>query len=387
MKRGTAVLPLHGGKAPKWLMDRMTRLAREIIIIIVSDFGSKEVLRKLSDPFWFQSLGCLLGFDWHSSGVTTTVTAAVKGGISGLENELDLFAAGGKGARSRKTPDEILNRGDDISANPDDLVYLSRFSAKVDNNAVMDGYQIYLHNFLFTKDGSWAVIQQGMNEVERSARRYHWLGEAVDNMVSDPQAAICCDKKGEIITNLSDSRANKAREIATKLANERPETIVKELEKIKQNPKNVDFSLPRRHEVTADDINPKRLYKIFLSTYEKRPKDFEALLTARGVGPKTLRALTLIAEVIYGTNASFTDPARFSFAHGGKDGHPYPVDRENYDNSIDTLRKAAQAAKVGRTDKMDALKRLDRFYRRFSSNISGDISNNISNEKNRIKRH
>ena len=375
MKRGTAVLPLHGGKAPRWLMDRMTRLAREIIIIIVSDFGSKEVLRKLSDPFWFQSFGCLLGFDWHSSGVTTTVTAAVKGGISGLENELDLFAAGGKGARSRRTPDEIINRGDDISANPDDLVYLSRFSAKVDNNAVMDGYQIYLHNFLFTKDGSWAVIQQGMNEGKRTARRYHWLGEAVDDMVSDPQAAICCDKKGDIITNLSDGRAKSAREIATKLANERPETIVKELEKIKQSPKNVDFTLPRRHEVTADDINPKRLYKIFLSTYEKRPKDFEALLTAKGVGPKTLRALTLIAEVIYGTNASFTDPARFSFAHGGKDGHPYPVDRENYDNSIDTLRQAAQAAKVGRTEKVDALKRLDRFYKRFSSDIPGEKQN------------
>ncbi len=378
MKRGTAVLPLHGGKAPKWLMDRMTRLAREIIIIIVSDFGSKEVLRKLSDPFWFQSFGCLLGFDWHSSGVTTTVTAAVKRGISGLEKDLDLFAAGGKGARSRKTPDEILNRGDDISANPDDLVYLSRFSAKVDNNAVMDGYQIYLHNFLFTKDGSWAVIQQGMNENKRTARRYHWLGEAVDDMVSNPQADICCDKKGDIITNLSDSRASKARELAAKIANERPETIVKELEKIKQSPKNVDFTLPRRHEVTADDINPKRLYKIFLYTYEKRPKDFEALLTSKGVGPKTLRALTLIAEVIYGTNASFTDPARFSFAHGGKDGHPYPVDRENYDNSIDTLRKAAQAAKVGRTEKVDALKRLDRFYRNFS--------NDILSEKDKTKR-
>jgi uncharacterized protein len=378
MKRGTAVLPLHGGKAPKWLMDRMTRLAREIIIIIVSDFGSKEVLRKLSDPFWFQSFGCLLGFDWHSSGVTTTVTAAVKRGISGLEKELDLFAAGGKGARSRKTPDEILNHGNDISANPNDLVYLSRFSAKVDNNAVMDGYQIYLHNFLFTKDGSWAVIQQGMNEGQRTARRYHWLGETVDDMVSDPQAAICCDKKGDIITNLSDSRATSAREIATKIANEHPDTIVKELEKIKQNTKNVDFTLPRRHEVTADDINPKRLYKIFLSTYEKRPKDFEALLTAKGVGPKTLRALTLIAEVIYGTNASFTDPARFSFAHGGKDGHPYPVDRENYDNSIDTLRKAAQAAKVGRTEKVDALKKLDRFYKNFS--------NDILSEKDKTKR-
>lgn len=366
MKRGTATLPLHGGRAPRWLMDRMIRLAREIIIIIVSDFGSKEVLRRMSDPFWFQSFGCLLGFDWHSSGVTTTVTAAVKGGVSGIEKELDLYVAGGKGARSRRTPDEITGRGADISVNPEDLVYLSRFSAKVDNNAVMDGYQIYLHNFLFTSDGSWAVVQQGMNEGERTARRYHWLGEAVDDLVSDPQAAICCDRRTGIITNLTDGRAKGAREIAASLANEPPDKIVRELEKIKGKAVDKDFALPRRHAVTADDIDPKRLYKIFLSTYERRPKDFEALLISQGVGPKTLRALTLIAEVIYGAKASFTDPARFSFAHGGKDGHPYPVDRENYDRSIDTLREAAKSAKVGHTEKVDALKRLDRFYRNFT---------------------
>ncbi len=365
MKRGTATLPLHGGRAPRWLMDRMIRLAREIIIIIVSDFGSKEVLRRMSDPFWFQSFGCLLGFDWHSSGVTTTVTAAVKGGISGLERELDLYVAGGKGARSRRTPDEIESRGADISVDPDDLVYLSRFSAKVDNNAVMDGYQIYLHNFLFTGDGGWAVVQQGMNEGNRTARRYHWLGEAVNDMVSDPQAAICCDRREGIIANLTDGRAKNAREVAANLAKERPETIVRELEKIKGKAKDNDFTLPRRHAVTADDIDPKRLYKIFLSTYERRPKDFEALLISRGVGPKALRALTLIAEVIYGAEASFTDPARFSFAHGGKDGHPYPVDRENYDRSIEALRRAAKSAKVGRTEKVDALKRLDSFYERF----------------------
>ena len=361
VKRARADLPLHGGKAPAWLMNRMIRLAREIILIVVSEFGSKEVLRRLSDPFWFQSFGCLLGFDWHSSGVTTTVSAAVKEGIRGIEEEINLFAAGGKGARSRATPSEILEKGGAIDVDPEGLVYLSRLSAKVDNNAVMDGYQIYLHNFFFTKEGSWAVVQQGMCEKNRMARRYHWLGEDITDMISDPQAAICADIREGIVTNLSDKRAKGARDITTELARERPEKIVGELNKIKS------FVLPRRHEILKEDINPDRLYKIFLSTYEMCPKDFEALLTSKGVGPKTLRALALISEVIYGENASFTDPARFSFAHGGKDGHPYPVDRENYDNSIDALRRAAKSAKVGRTEKVDAIARLDRFYRNFQN--------------------
>jgi hypothetical protein len=202
-----------------------------------------------------------------------------------------------------------------------------------------------------------------MNEASRTARRYHWLGEAVDDMVSDPQAAICCDRREGVITNLTDGRARAARETAAKVANEHPYKIVRELTKIVGGSEGAEYTLPRRHDVRTKDINPKRLYKIFLSTYERRPKDFEALLTSQGVGPKTLRALALIAEVIYGAKASFTDPARFSFAHGGKDGHPYPVDRESYDISIDTLREAAKAAKLGRTEKVDALRRLDSFYR------------------------
>jgi hypothetical protein len=358
MKRGSATLPLHGGKAPAWLMNRMKRLVREIIVIIVSDFGSTEVLRRLSDPFWFQSLGCLLGFDWHSSGVTTTTAAAIKEGIRGFEDELNLFAAGGKGGRSRNTPNEIREREEHLMVDPEHLVYLSRISAKVDNNAVMDGYQIYLHHFFFTRAGEWAVVQQGMNETHRMARRYHWLGESITDITVEPQAAICCDHREGIITNLTDGNAKEARKLTAALSGERPEKLVRELKHIKE------LRLPRHHEVTAKDINPNRLSKIFLSTYERKPKDFETLLTREGVGPKTLRALALIAEVIYGTPASFSDPARFSFAHGGKDGHPYPVDRENYDTSIDTLRRAAQAARVGRSEKRDALKRLDQFYRR-----------------------
>jgi hypothetical protein len=364
VRRGTATLPLHGGKAPAWLMGRMVRLAREIVVIIVSDFGAPEVLRRLSDPFWFQSFGCLLGFDWHSSGVTTTVSAAVKEGIAGLEAELGLFAAGGKGARSRRTPAEIEAAGPKLSVDPARLVYLSRLTAKVDNNAVQDGYQLYIHNFFFTPDGRWAVVQQGMNDATATARRYHWLSDTVEDMTEEPHAAVCDDRRRGTIVNLTDRGAARAREVTTELSREHPERIVREIETIKR------LELPARHEVTAADIDPRRIDKILLSTYERRPESFEELLALPGVGPKTIRALALIGEVIYGAPASFSDPARFSFAHGGKDGHPYPVDRENYDRSIDTLRRAAQAARIGITEKREALRRLDGFYRRFSHDTS-----------------
>jgi hypothetical protein len=358
-RRTTATLPLHGGKAPAWLMQRMIKLAREIIVIMVTEYGSIDVLRKLADPFWFQSFGCVLGFDWHSSGVTTTVSAAVKQGISGMEDELNLFAAGGKGGRSRRTPDEIQAFGDRIDPDPESLVYLSRLSAKVDNNAVMDGYQIYLHNFFFTKQGRWAVVQQGMNDQNGTARRYHWLGDDVDDMIVEPHAAICCDVREETVTNLTDTRSDAARATVTELSRERPESLIKDLTAIGS------MTLPRRHHIISRDIHPDRLSKIMLKTYERRPEDFETLLALDGVGPKTIRALSLIAEVIHGRNASFSDPARFSYAHGGKDGHPYPVDRENYDTSIDILRRTTQATRIERTEKINALKRLDRFYDRF----------------------
>jgi hypothetical protein len=340
-------------------MQRMIKLAREIVVIMVGEYGSEEVLRRLSNPFWFQSLGCVLGFDWHSSGVTTTVSAAIKQGIAGMEDDLNLFAAGGKGGKSRNTPSEILAVGDRIDPDPESLVYLSRLSAKVDNNAVMDGYQIYLHHFFFTKEGRWAVVQQGMNDVDGTARRYHWLGDDVDDMIVEPHAAICCDFREETVTNLTDARSDEARSIVADLSRERPDALVKDLTKI------TSMTLPRRHHIIAVDMNPDRLYKIMLKTYERQPDDFETLLASEGVGPKTIRALTLIAEVIHGKNASFADPARFSYAHGGKDGHPYPVDRENYDTSIDILRRTTQATRIERTEKINALKRLDRFYDRF----------------------
>lgn len=360
MRRGTATLPLHGGKAPAWLMGRMIKLAREIVVIIVSDFGAPEVLRRLSDPFWFQSFGCLLGFDWHSSGVTTTVSAAVKEGIAGLETELGLFAAGGKGARSRRTPDEIMAHGHALSIDPARLVYLSRLTAKVDNNAIQDGYRLYIHNFFFTPDGHWAVVQQGMSDETATARRYHWLSDTITDMTEEPHAAVCDNRRLDTIMNLTDKGAVRARALTTELSHQQPEKTIREIKTIKR------LARPAHHEVTAADIDPARIEKILLSTYERRPENFEELLSLSGVGPKTIRALALISEVIYGAPASFSDPARFSFAHGGKDGHPYPVDRQNYDRSIDTLRSAAQAAKIGITEKREALKRLDAFYRRFS---------------------
>jgi hypothetical protein len=356
MRTGIAYLPLHHGKAPWWLFDRMKKLAREITIIIVQDFGSKEVLKRFSDPFWFQAFGCVLGFDWHSSGVTTTVCGALKEGIKGLEKELGLFVAGGKGGRSRKTPSEIEKAGNLLTVEPSGLVYASRMSAKVDSSALQDGYQLYHHTFLFTKDGTWSVIQQGMNETSRYARRYHWLGDDVSNFVCKPHTAICCDTKGTVL-NMVSSDSAEARRVSTQISWEKPGKIVEEITKLKT------LSLPGRHYTSIRDIHPERLYKIFLSTYENHPENFEKLLGMKGVGPKTIRALSLISELLYETKAGQNDPVRYSFAHGGKDGYPYPVNREIYDQSIEFLRATVSQVKVGITEKNKALKRLSAITR------------------------
>jgi hypothetical protein len=343
---------LHYGKVPPWLFGRMCQLAREITIVTIDEFGPEEMLRRLSDPFWFQAFGSVLGYDWHSSGVTTTVCGALKEGIRGLEKELGLFVAGGKGRTSRKTPAEIESSGHLLKVNPSPLIYASRMSAKVDNSALQDGYQLYHHTFFFTKDGSWAVIQQGMNEINRYARRYHWLGENVTDFVYEPQSAICSQARGKAL-NLVASESTKARNIIAHVAaEERPEKIVTQLNKLKT------LNLPRRPYLSLEDIHPDRLSKIFLRTYERKPKNFESLLGLEGVGPKTLRALSLISELIYETPVSLRDPASYSFAHGGKDGHPYPVDRKTYDSSIQFLVQALDKARIGDKEKLDAFKRL-----------------------------
>ena len=349
---GIAQLPLHRGKAPAWLFQRMVRLGREIVRLIVEDSGPEELLRRISDPYWFQSLGCVMGFDWHSSGVTTTVCGALKEGLKGREKELGLVIAGGKGAASRKTPAEILRAGEKfpLGRAPEELVHLSRLTAKIDNNAVQDGFQLYHHNFFFTLHGSWAVVQQGMSDT--FARRYHWYSDDVRSLTMDPHTAVCSVLFRERALNLVASESLPAQAVITELSQDRPEKTVRELQRLQT------LSLPSHHRISVRELRPESIQKILLKTHESRAKDFETLLGTAGIGAKTLRALALIADITYGTPASWKDPASFSFAHGGKDGHPYPVDRNVYDRSIEILRITVERAKVERTEKEHALKRL-----------------------------
>lgn len=355
MRRGIVNLPLHSGRAPAWLFERMTRLAREIIRALVTGFGPEEVLRRLSDPFWFQAFGCLLGFDWHSSGLTTTVGAALKEGLRGLEEETRIFVAGGKGRQSRNTPREIEEHCDRTGANAAPLIYASRMVAKVDSCALQDGYQLYHHLFVFTDKGKWCVIQQGMNTATRYARRYHWLSEGIDDFCCEPHAAICCDTRAAVF-NMVAREAQGARGAVTTIAREQPALILAEAQRIAR------LDLPPRHQITPADLTGPRLGQILLKTYEKAPCDFASVLDTPGVGPKAIRALSLLAELIYGEGPSTRDPARFSFAHGGKDGHPYPVDRVTYDNTIDYLQKALWGARLGYTEKLNAMRRLNDFF-------------------------
>jgi hypothetical protein len=331
----------------------MTALSRQIIIAVVSEFGPAEILRRLSDPFWFQALGCALGFDWHSSGLTTTTTGAIKEAVRGLEGDLGLFAAGGKGATSRRTPSEIEAAGAQV---PDAaaLIAASRLSAKVDSSCLQDGYQVYHHAFFFTREGAWAVVQQGMNPASGLARRYHWLGERVKSFVEEPHAAICAPRREEQVLDLTARQSAAVRERSAELVREEPQKLIRELSLAKQ------LELPARHRILAADIDPGRLRKIFLASYEAQPAGFQELVSLPGVGAKTLRALALLSELIYGAEASFSDPARFSFAHGGKDGHPYPVDRKTYDRSVEYLRRALERARVGEGERLAALRRLER---------------------------
>lgn len=350
-KTGVANLPLHTGKAPRWLFDRMKKLSGEITKVIVEEYGPEEMLRRLSDPFWFQSFGCVLAFDWHSSGVTTTVCGALKESVKGMQNDLGLYVCGGKGAASRKTPLEIEEFSQISSVDPSGLIYASRMSAKVDSAAVQDGYQLYHHTFIFTKKGNWCVVQQGMNEENRYARRYHWLGEKVEDFVCQPHAAVCCDHRQQTLNMVAED-SSQCRSASTFLSRKEPEKITSEVEKLQR------LDLPLRHKVLLKDINSNYLKKILLTTYQKQPSNFEDLLQTQGVGPRTIRALSLLSELIFGAAPSFEDPARFSFAHGGKDGHPYPVDRKTYDSSIEFLKKAIRKAKLGNSERIEALKRL-----------------------------
>jgi len=334
----------------------MIALSREIVRLLVEEFGPLEVLRRVSDPYWFQAFGCVLGFDWHSSGLTTTTTGALKEAVRGREPDLGIFVAGGKGAVSRKTPAEIVAAGEKHTlARPSgELVYASKLSAKVDNTAVQDGYQLYHHCFLFTPAGEWAVVQQGMNDATGWARRYHWLSTTVDDFVCEPHAAVCTEGREQLVLNMVARESEEARRASALLAGEPPDRLVQELRRAQE------LSLPGRHGILPTDIRPESFERALLRTYEHPPADFESLLATQGIGPKTIRALALIADLVYGARASIRDPATFSFAHGGKDGTPYPVDRATYDRSIETLREAVNRAKVADRDRLEALRRLAR---------------------------
>jgi hypothetical protein len=356
MRTGIAYLPLHYGQAPAWLFQRMKKLAREITIIIVSDFGAEEFLKRMSDPFWFQSFGCVLGFDWHSSGVTTTVGGALKEGLKGLERELGLAVAGGKGGTSRKTPSEIETFGTKLLL-PDekikDLIYASKMSAKVDTSALQDGFQLYHHNFIFTRKGDWAVFQQGMNTNLRSARRYHWLSSSLKDFVEEPHTAICTEKKSTAL-DLTARESRPTRDSNVDLVRENFPVLLRDIKKLDT------LVLSKSHPIYPVNFDTKRLDKILRSINERKPEDFEKMLGLSGVGPKTVLSLTLISELIYGTKPSWKDPARYSFAQGGKDGYPYPVQRETYDQSIEILSQAIKKAKIERIEKTKALKALSK---------------------------
>jgi hypothetical protein len=349
MRTGTADLPLHGGRAPRWLFERMTALAREMTLAILAEEGSDGLLRRLSDPFWFQAFGCVLGFDWHSSGLTTTACGALKEGLRPLSRETGVYVAGGKGRASRKTPSEIETACWRAGTDAAPLTRASRLSAKVDSAAVQDGFQVYHHSFFFTGDGRWAVVQQGMNEGTGMARRYHWLPPA--RFDADPHAAVA-GRPVQQVLNLVAGEAEGNRSVAAALARESPHAVLTQVEKMRT------LTLPRHHQLQLDDLHPDRLRKVLLTAYERQPKAYVDLLATPGVGAKALRALSLVAELTYGEPTSVRDPVSFSFAHGGKDGTPYPVDRTTYDHTIESLRRAVRDIKAGHSEKVAALKRL-----------------------------
>ena len=412
---GHADLPLHTGTVPKWLADRMMVMGTLIVESLVQNYGVDEVLVRLSDPLWFQSFGAVMGMDWHSSGITTSVLYALKRGLNPRAKELGLYVCGGRGRYSRQTPDELLQISDLEGLDGDALVRNSKLVAKVDNNALQDGFQLYQHNFIVSKSGNWTVVQQGMNSETKTARRYHWCSSDLRSFVENPHTGVVGENRGQIL-NLTDSAAQTTRSSITELSRENPDRIIKEIEQVGKpaneylflgntgggslplartsllatpsprgaapktpaQPELFDdlpspapqpaivsaptasrhIILPAHHEVTAADVDLKRLGAVLATAYENQPQNFESLLLTKGLGPRTLQSLTLVSEVIYGTPSRFTDPARFSFAHGGKDGHPFPVPLKIYDESIRILRDSIEKSKLGYKEKSDCIRRL-----------------------------
>ncbi len=431
MKTGSADLPLHGGTVPKWLADRMTALGRVLTEAIVLHYGRDEMLRRLAHPFWFQSLGAVMGMDWHSSGITTSVLGALKRGLRPIEDEIGIYVCGGRGKHSRKTPDELASVGDRTGLDGNALAAHSRLVAKVDGACVQDGFDLYLHGFFVTRDGRWTVVQQGMNGGKKLARRYHWLSTDVESFVEEPHSAIEGVPVGEIV-NLTDARARKARDAQVELVHQGPDRVIAELAKIRsaaasrardeRGPREDEVSqallpfpepfpeviaktpraalatastphlrLPAWHHVTKHDVDLRRVHAALAAAHERGPVDFADVIATPGVGARTLLSLAMVAEVVHGAPSRFADPARFSLAHGGKDGHPFPVPLKVYDETIRVMKRAVEAAKLGSTDRLQAIRRLDdearRIDRAATSIVGPSLEEILADERAKSKRY
>lgn len=377
-KSGVANLPLHGGHAPRWLFQRMIKLSGSISEVIIDEYSSQELLRRLSNPFWFQAFSCVLGFDWHSSGTTTTTCGALKIALKKLN--IGFEVAGGKGKASRKTPKELEKIGDKFNISDkkiEELVRYSKLSAKIDNSCLQDSYNLYQHNFFIDEKSDWAVIQQGMNKNNKYARRYHWLGEEIKDFLNEPQAAISCDKKEKKTLNMVAKESEETQKISVDLICDNPDhlrkyfldkkTVQSSLGEIKTSQTtltdfstNNNLSLARHHPILKMDLS-EREFDVLKKAWEIQPENYEELILLEGIGSKKIRALALISDLIYGQKASWEDPVKYSFTHGGKDGFPYPVDKEVYDNSINTLKDSIKSTELDKKNKLNALKRLEKF--------------------------
>lgn len=378
-RRGTADLPLHGGRVPAWLATRMARLGAVIAEAIVHEYGRDEFLRRLSHPFWFQSFGAVMGMDWHSSGITTSVIGALKRGLAPLEKELGLHVCGGRGRHSRKTPIELVTIGDRVGFDGATLAEASRLVAKVDSAAVQDGFDLYIHGFIVADDGHWVVVQQGMNDATSTARRYHWASEGLASFIDEPHAAIEGENTGNIV-NLSDRRAAASRSAQLDLlAHDGPDRIIAQVAEIEGRPLAPETDepllphlvMPAHHDVRPKDVMLRRLHGSLAAAADRGPTDFTELLLVPGVGARTVRALAQVAEVVHGAPNRFADPARFAMAHGGKDGHPFPVPLKVYDETIRVLKYAVAKARLGQNEEIDAVRRLDMQARQLERTASG----------------
>jgi hypothetical protein len=390
-RAGSADLPLHGGRVPRWLGDRMTRLGTVMTEAIVLEYGRDELLRRLAHPFWFQSFGAVMGMDWHSSGITTSVIGALKRGLAPLSGELGIHVCGGRGKHSRQTPQELTAIGERVGFDGLALASASRLVAKVDSAAVQDGFDLYLHGFIVTDDGKWVVVQQGMNGDRGQARRYHWLSEGLESFVDEPHSAIDGRGQGEIV-NLTDRRAARSRQAQLQLLGAiGPDGIARELAALARRaepasepepqPLLPHLIMPAHHEVRAEDVVTRRLHGALAAAAERGPEDFADLLLVPGVGARTVRALAMVAEVVHGAPCRFSDPARFSLAHGGKDRHPFPVPTRVYDETIRVLKTAVEKAKLGESEEMAALKRLDDQARRLERHATGPSLDELVGEE------